>query len=58
MEVLLKEGWENYLPKPYVYHVSPKDYKCINHIFNPLYKASKLSPATSHTPSAYPVFII
>lgn len=58
MEVPLKEGWENYLPKLYVYHVSPKDYECINYMFNPLYKASKLSPATSHTPLVYLVFVV
>lgn len=58
MEVPLKEGQENYLPKPHVYRVSPKDYECINCMFDPLYKASKLSPATSYTPLAYLVFII
>lgn len=58
IEVPLKEGQENYLPKLYVYHISPKDYKCIDCMFDPLYKAGKLSPATGYTPSAYLVFII
>lgn len=58
MEVPLKEGWENHLPKSHVYYVSPKDRECIDCIFNPLYEASKLSPATGHTPLAYLVFII
>ena len=58
MEVPLKEGWENCLPKPYIYYVSPKDHECINHIFDPLCEAGKLSPATSHTPLAYLVFVV
>lgn len=58
MEVPLKEGQENRLPKPYVYYVSPKDCECIDCIFDPLCEAGKLSPATGHTPLVYPVFII
>lgn len=58
IEVPLKEGQENYLPKPHVYYISPKDYECIDYIFDPLYKAGKLSPATSYTPLVYLVFVI
>lgn len=58
MEVPLKEGWENRLPKPHVYRVSPKDRECIDRTFDPLREAGKLSPATGHTPSAYPVFVV
>lgn len=58
MEVPLKEGQENCLPKLYIYHISPKDCECINCMFNPLYKASKLSPATGHTPLVYLVFVV
>lgn len=58
MEVPLKEGQENCLPKPHVYYISPKDCECIDCMFDPLYKAGKLSPTTGYTPSVYLVFII
>jgi hypothetical protein len=58
MEVPIKEEWENYLPKPYVYYISPKDHKYINYIFRPLYKAGKISPVTGYIPLVYLVFIV
>ena len=58
MEIPLKDGWEDRLQKPRVYHVGPKDRAEIDKTFEPLHTQDKMSMAKGHTPSGYPVFVV
>lgn len=58
MRVPMKDGWQDRMPKPKVYHQLPKSRALIDKMFDGLYRTGKMNYAVGHTPSAYPVFVV
>lgn len=58
LQVPMKSGWEQRIPKPRVYRLSLKDREVIDKTFDPLYDQGKLTYATNRTPAGYPVFVV
>jgi len=57
MEIPLKEGWDEKIPKSTVYPQGPKERELIDQTFDRLHQQGRMEWSLHHTPSGYPVFV-
>ncbi|KAJ5338301.1 hypothetical protein N7452_005029 [Penicillium brevicompactum] len=58
MRIPLVDDWERVMPKPRAYPLGAADRKLVDDTFDALHKEGKMSWATNHTPTGYPVFVV
>ena len=57
MEIPLKEGWDEMIPKSTVYPQGLKERELIDQTFDQLHQQGRMQWSLHHTPSGYPVFV-